>query len=224
MDKKKYMNVLTQHADDRKRPYEMALNDFLDFLLDFFSVDAYAGDMVHYQQHIIAHAQKEPEFMALTLQWLDDVAKCMDRGQWLDAFGELYEEMYLSRGKAAKTGQFFTPRSVSDLCAGIINGRKDNGTVNDCAAGSGRLLLSHFMDVTKNDHSACRRFHYLAQDSDPVACKMCALNMMAHGMDAAVVCQDTLAMSAPSVTYHINEVRYPFATPYYSVRAEMPKK
>ncbi len=225
MDTKKYIDVLMQHADTHKRPYEMALNDFLDYILSFFSVDAFKGDDQNYQHHIIQHVQNDSDFAGLTLVWLFDVAQEMERGKWLDTFGEIYEEIYLSRGKASTKGQFFTPRSVSDLCSQIFNdGGKDSGTVNDCAAGSGRLLLSHFIDATKNDHSAARRFRYLAQDSDPIVCKMCALNMMAHGMNAKVICQDTLAMSTPTAVYYINEVRFPFSTPNYSVRMELPKE
>lgn len=222
MDKKKYVDVLTQHADDRKRPYEMALSDFLDYCLELFSVDAFRSDSTAYGQYIGRKFDEDPTFCALALKWLSDVADNMDRGLWLDAFGELYEDLYLSRGKAAKTGQFFTPRSVSDLTAQIIGGDRNHGTVNDCAAGSGRLLLSHFIEHTKNDHSAAMALRYIAQDSDPLACKMCALNMMAHGMYGRVECRDTLAWSVPSVVYYINEVRFPFVTPYYSVRMELP--
>ena len=143
----------------------------------------------------------------------------MEHGQWLDVFGSLYEEMYLSRGKASKTGQFFTPQSVSDLMARVSGlGAGDHGKVNDCAAGSGRLLLAHYMDKSKMDHSAGRRFEYVAQDCDPIACKMCALNFMVHGMYGRVECRDTLRMNEPTVVYVINEVKYPFNTPYYSVR------
>ena len=68
-------------------------------------------------------------------------------GVLLDVFGILYEEMYLSRGKASKTAQFFTPQSISDLMARISAlGAGNHGKVNDCAAGSGRLLLAHYME------------------------------------------------------------------------------
>ena len=61
--------------------------------------------------------------------------------------------MYLSRGKASRTGQFFTPQSVSDLVAMIGTQKaEDHGTVHDCAAGSGRLLLAHYMEKSKFDH------------------------------------------------------------------------
>ena len=143
----------------------------------------------------------------------------MERGEWLDVFGILYEEMYLSRGKASRTGQFFTPQSVSDLVAQIGTQKaEDHGTVNDCAAGSGRLLLANYMEKSKLDHKAGRRFEYVAQDNDPIACKMCALNFMVHGMYGRVECRDTLRMTEPTVVYVINEVKYPFNTPYYSVR------
>lgn len=224
MDKKKYIDILTEQADKNHRPQEMALSDFCDYLLELFSIDAFKGGTAEYSQHILRCAEKNPEFTGLALQWLQDVAEDMEKGRWLDVFGILYEEMYLSRGKASKTGQFFTPQDVSDLMSRILNrGDKDSGMVNDYAAGSGRLLLAHYMDKSKKDHSAGRRFEYVAQDKDPIACKMCALNFMAHGMAGRVECRDTLLMSEPMAVYYINEVKYPFNTPYYSVRTVLSK-
>lgn len=222
MDKKYYIDVLTKHASDNKRPYELALADFLDYLLDAFSVDAFRDGAHGYTTYQRAMYARDPAFFLLGMQWLVDVEASMERGQWLDAFGTLYEDLYLTRGKASHTGQFFTPRPISDLCAAVIDLPRDHGIVNDCAAGSGRLLLSHYMERTREDRDAGRAFDYLAQDSDPTACKMCALNMMVHGMRGRVVCQDTLAMSTPAVVYHLNEVRYPFPSPYYSVRVQLP--
>lgn len=218
MEKAKYIKILEARASNHHRPYENVLNDFMDFLLGYFSVDAYQGNGSHYKQHIRTCASTEPDFTALALMWLDDVARAMERGRWLDVFGELYEDMYLCRGKASKTGQFFTPASVSDLCAQMLQPGKDGVMVSDCAAGSGRLLLSHFIAAENYQANAGRRYRYIAQDSDPVACKMCALNMMVHGMAGVVKCADTLEDGTPSVVYHINEVRYPFPSPFYSVR------
>lgn len=221
MDKKIYIDVLTDQAKKHGRPMELALSDFCDYLLELFSVDAFRCGMAGYKQYVMDCTAKNPDFARLALRWLDDVATAMARGEWLDVFGMIYEEMYLSRGKASKTGQFFTPRSVSDLMAQINTlDNQDHGRVNDCAAGSGRLLLAHYMEKSKLDHSAGRGFEYVAQDSDPIACKMCALNLMAHGMYGRVECRDTLSMDEPSVVYIINEVKYPFSTPYYSVRVK----
>ena len=223
---KLYVDILSDHAKEDGRPHEMALSDFCDYLLDLFSVEAFMGDSRSYLKWQQQRLQAKPKLATLAMVWLNDVSQAMDRGQWLDVFGMLYEDMYLTAGKASKTGQFFTPQSVSNLMSSIIGSGKNEATsakiegtrVNDCAAGSGRLLLAHFIEASKLDHSAGRPFQYIAQDSDPLVCKMCALNMMVHGMNGRVICQDTLAMSTPSVEYFINEVRYPFSTPYYSVR------
>ena len=225
---KLYVDILSDQAKEDGRPHEMALSDFCDYLLDLFSVEAFMGDSRSYLKWQQQRLQAKPKLATLAMVWLNDVSQAMDRGQWLDVFGMLYEDMYLTAGKASKTGQFFTPQSVSNLMSSIIGSGKNEATsakiegttVNDCAAGSGRLLLAHFIEASKLDHSAGRPFHYIAQDSDPLVCKMCALNMMVHGMNGRVICQDTLAMSTPSVEYFINEVRYPFITPYYSIRIE----
>lgn len=225
MDKKKYIDVLTEQASKHSRPQEMALSDFCDYLIELFGIDAFKAGTDQYRQYILDCKNKNPAFAELALLWLNDVATAMEHGEWLDVFGILYEEMYLSRGKASKTGQFFTPQSVSDLMAQVSGlGAGDHGKVNDCAAGSGRLLLAHYMEKSKTDHSAGRWCEYVAQDSDPIACKMCALNLMVHGMYGRVECRDTLRMSEPTVVYYINEVKYPFNTPYYSVRTVVPAK
>lgn len=223
---KLYVDFLSDQAKEDGRPHEMALNDFCDYLLDLFSVEAFMGDSKSYLKWQQQRLQAKPKLATLAMVWLNDVSQAMDRGQWLDVFGMLYEDMYLTAGKASKTGQFFTPESVSDLMSTIIapgkieapSAKIKGSRVNDCAAGSGRLLLAHYMEVSKLNPSAGRRYQYIAQDSDPLVCKMCALNMMVHGMNGRVICQDTLAMSTPSVEYFVNEVRYPFSTPYYSVR------
>ena len=223
MNKKFYVDVLTAQAAENKRPMEMALSDFMDFLIGMFDVKAFSGDANGYVAHIQEYIAKSKRYVGLAMQWMDDIANAMDNGDWLDAFGELYEEMYLTRGKASSHGQFFTPPDLSDMMTQLIATGQTSGKVNDCACGSGRLLVAHYMEKSKIDHSAGRRFEYVAQDVDPIACKMCALNMMAHGMYGTVICQNTLTLDTPSVVYHINEVRYPIPSPYYSIRVTNPK-
>lgn len=149
MDKKKYIDVLSTQAEKNNRPQELALSDFLDFAIELFSIEAFKGDRKGHEQYMADVINKNPDYAGLVMLWLDDVAKAMDRGEWLDAFGILYEEMYLSRGKASSTGQFFTPPSISDFMAKVIQTGEENGTVNDCACGSGRLLLAHYMEKSR---------------------------------------------------------------------------
>lgn len=228
MDKKKYANILTHQADSNKRPHEMALSDFLDFLIEFHDIKHFREGFDSWAQNVTDSKDAHPEYFSLMMDWMNDVTKAMEQGHWLDTFGSIYEELYLSRGKAISKGQFFTPPDVSDLMSQIVMNRKpeiQEGKVNDCAAGSGRLLLSHFNEVSNHgDRAAGRHFWYEAGDSDPIACKMCALNMMIHGMQGRVVCQNTLTLDTPKVIYYINEVRYPIATPYYSIRQIIPEQ
>lgn len=49
-------------------------------------------------------------------------------------------------------------------------------------------------------------------------------DFMAHGMYGRVECRDTLRLTEPTVVYVINEVKYPFNTPYYSVRKILAKE
>lgn len=171
MEKKKYIDIISAQADKNHRPHELALNDFLDYLLEFFSVKDFQSGPDTYHQHLLDCTQKCPEFAGLATLWLTDVATAMEQGKWLDVFGILYEELYLTRGKASHTGQFFTPPSVADIMSRISSlNEKQSGIVNDCASGSGRLLLAHYMAKSSLNHSAGRRFRYIAQDVDPIAC------------------------------------------------------
>lgn len=70
--------------------------------------------------------------------------------------------------------------------------------------------------LNRNDHTPA---YYQGEDIDFSSVKMCALNMMIHGMHGRAIRHDTL-MEPVSFDYvfEINEVRYPFPTPFYSLR------
>ena len=155
----------------------------------------------------------------------------MEKGHAFDLFGQLYEQMFLLKSKASANGQFFTPDSLCRLMADItdhVNEENDtkNGFiwVNDPACGSARTLLAHFMAKTSIDHALAGRYFYEAADIDLTTCKMAACNMMIHGMQGRVVCQDQLALPTPTAIFYINEVRYPFPSDMYSIRVVYPKK
>ena len=213
-------DILMDVASKNHRQAEMALSDFLDYCIDTFAVENYQkyGSMSEILS--VAKDKCRPYFTVI-LYWLTEVDREMNKGLWKDWFGETYEAMYLTKSKASRTGQFFTPHSVSDLLADIVVSKTENNAsqrINDCACGSGRLLLSHYMKNSSPEHCGRSVGYYVAQDIDIVSCKMCALNMMAHGMCGEVHCQDTLLMTPPTVSFYVNEVRNPIPTPYYSIR------
>lgn len=80
MDKKKYIDVLTEQADKHRRPQELALSDFCDYLIEFFSIDAFKAGTAEYSQHVLSCTRKNPDFCGLASLWLDDVATAMEHG------------------------------------------------------------------------------------------------------------------------------------------------
>lgn len=141
--------------------------------------------------------------------------------KWVDLFGDYFME-YGANEK--DRGQCFTPDCLCDVMARLslgINEGTDFDTmrhyvpgfgrkvvVNDCACGSGRLLLaagSTYRHIThKND------VYLVASDIDDRCCKQSAINILVHGFYGEVACMDTLmGESSFSHGWIINQGLYP---------------
>lgn len=209
---KEVVRLIEKNVAEKKIDAFQGLNVLLDFLVDLFDVGHYNGNWMEY---VARRKNEEPTLFKICIIWMERVSDALDKGTWLDFFGCIYEELFQSKYKASKIGQFFTPAAVCDLlakCTTIRNNERIH--VNDCACGSGRTLLAQFA-VDKYPSKA----YYIADDIDEVSVKMCALNMMMHGMRGKVVQHDTLTNPVfYDLGYEINEVRYPMPTHYYSLR------
>lgn len=205
--------LLTMANKNKIEPYN-ALDALLDYLIGVFEVKNLRKFGYDYEAVFVDARERNRDMFELMTDWFSSVTEEMESGQgFLDWFGSVYEEMFQGRGKASALGQFYTPESLCHLMAKMV--KPDGGSANDCACGSGRTLLASFAE---NDKSKFQ--WYEAGDIDYISCKMCALNFMVHGMVGIVKRQDALTQSAPSIIYHINEVRYPFPTGMYSIRIE----
>lgn len=141
--------------------------------------------------------------------------------KWVDLFGDYFMEYGANK---KDRGQCFTPDCVCDVMARLslgINEGTDFDTmrhyvpgfgrkvvVNDCACGSGRLLLaagSTYRHIThKND------VYLVASDIDDRCCKQSAINILVHGFYGEVACMDTLmGESTFSHGWIINQGLYP---------------
>ena len=141
--------------------------------------------------------------------------------KWVDLFGDYFMEYGANK---KDRGQCFTPDSVCELLAGLsmsINEGTDFDTmrhhvpgfgrkvvVNDCACGSGRLLLAAgttYRHIThKND------VYLVASDIDDRCCKQSAINILVHGFYGEVACMDTLmGESSFSHGWIVNQGLYP---------------
>lgn len=111
------------------------------------------------------------------------------RDSSIDHLGRAHETSGLSN---ANTGQFFTPESLSDLCAELTLPEFDDSrpvSVSDPCCGSGRMLIS-----------AMRRLHvdswFYAVDVDSMCVDMCALNLLVRNANAYVVHGNALSLDA----------------------------
>ena len=148
-------------------------------------------DYVIDQNLIINHNRKlnfkgnEETYFQLYTEWINIVAKELENTSkyYYDYLGVFYEDVIQSKYKAGTNGQFFTPQNVSKLMAELLT-QNNGGVINDCACGSGRLLL----DAHKDNPTAV----LIGQDLDPVACKMAVLNFYISGVRGSIVHQNTL--------------------------------
>lgn len=224
---KDFVKYLTEVSDNHRVKQEERLDAFCDFIIRLFSTDSYKQD--GFKPDVAT--QENNDYINLVSRWCSMVAEEMENGNAFDLFGQLYEQMFLLKSKASANGQFFTPDNLCRLMAEItdadVEERGCNGglvRVNDCACGSARTLLAHFMRKTHDNHALAGHYYYEAADIDLPTCKMAACNMMIHGMQGRVVCQDQLLLPTPTAIFYINEVRYPFPSGMYSIRVVYPKK
>ena len=224
---KEFVKYLNEVSDNHSVKQEDRLDAFCDFIISLFSTDSYKKDGF---KPDVATPENE-DYIVLVSLWCEMVAEEMENGNFLDLFGKLYEQMFLLKSKASAKGQFFTPDSLCRLMADItdadVEEKESNGgmvSVNDCACGSARTLLAHFIRKTHDNHALAGKYYYEAADIDLPTCKMAACNMMIHGMQGKVVCQDQLSLPTPTAIFYINEVRYPFPSGMYSIRVVYPKK
>ena len=226
-DIKDFVKYLSEVSDNHGVKQEERLNAFCDFIISLFSTDSYKPE--GFKPDVIT--PENEDYINLVSRWCSMVAEEMEMGNAFDLFGQLYEQMFLLKSKASSNGQFFTPDSLCRLMASITDADVEEKVshigpviVNDPACGSARTLLAHFMRKTHDNHALTGRYFYEAADIDLPTCKMAACNMMIHGMQGKVVCQDQLSLPTPTAIFYINEVRYPFPSGMYSIRVEYPKK
>ena len=141
--------------------------------------------------------------------------------KWVDLFGDYFMEYGANK---KDRGQCFTPDSVCDVMARLslsIKGGTDFDTmrhyvpgfgrkvvVNDCACGSGRLLLAAGTTYRHTTHK--NDVYLVASDIDDRCCKQTAINILVHGFYGEVACMDTLmGESTFSHGWIVNQGLYP---------------
>lgn len=205
---KEVIKLIEKEVSEKQIDRHQGLNHLLDFLIDMFDVKHYQQDWMNF---LARRKEEEPNLFKIMLIWMEKVAESMEKGAWLDFFGEMYETMYQSKGKASTLGQFYTPPHICDLLAKVS--QPASGKISDSACGSGRTLLA-----AHAQSGFTRSNRYKGEDIDIVSVKMCALNLMIHGCRGEVVRHNTLIEPIYfDYGFRINDIRFPFETPFYSL-------
>ena len=179
-------------------------------------------DWVIDQNLIINHDRKlnfkgnEKMYFQLYQDWIKIVSDELEKGDkyYYDYLGVFYEDVIQSKYKAGTNGQFFTPHDVSKLMSQItvIDESIDKPVINDCACGSGRLLL--------DAHSFNQNAVLIGQDLDPVACKMAVLNFYIHGVRGSILHQNTLTLECFECWRINNYIHHGLPVPHIELVSE----
>ena len=126
-----------------------------------------------------------------------------------DVLGELYMDMGLGN---ARTGQFYTPESVTRFISEITMGDIDKQfekrgyiTISEPAAGSGGMVLPAVEMLLERGHDPARKMFVQAVDVDRTAALMCYVQLSLWNVPAEVVVGNSLTL----------EVRERWFTPAY---------
>lgn len=161
------------------------------------------------------------EFADFYLRYIDEQ---LQKKYWCDAWGDLFMES--SGNFKSFRGQFFTPDSVSNLCARItLNETHSLPTgrpvFNDCACGSARMLLA--AQESAYEHNLMQPY-LVGEDIDGMCCKMAAINLAVHGCFGEIIRHDSLKEPDELICgYIINESLYA-GYGYPSIRLSHDKK
>ena len=120
------------------------------------------------------------------------------------AFGEIYEEILRSLQSAGSSGEFYTPRAVTDFMAQMV-APKLGEKVADFACGTGGFLVSVLKELDKQVKTVADRKAYNMSiygiDSKPLPHLLCVTNMLLHDIDNPVI------VNANSLEKNVREYR-----------------
>lgn len=208
---KKATNILGAYAHKTGKDISIVYEEMLDFFIETFDVNRVIRYRFDYHALLYERKSDNPEMFELLIRWIKLATEGIKNNGVFDFFGTLYEEVVKGKFKSSAMGQYFTPMGLCQVMGELLYSQELK-IINDSACGSGRTLLAHFMKSDKT-----KLYYYYAEDLDPICVKMCTLNFMIHGMVGLVVHHDGLKQDFLG-GYKVNEVKYPFPSPYCCIR------
>lgn len=109
------------------------------------------------------------------------------------AFGEIYESILRELQSAGSSGEFYTPRAVTDFMAKLINPQIGE-TVADFACGTGGFLTSWLNELREKVKTTEDQEQYATSiygiEKKPFPYTLCITNMLLHDIDVPRIYHD----------------------------------
>lgn len=215
---KELIKMMQSFAHSNGKDIKQVMSDLLTFIIGNFNPQPEKNPSWRYGK------EQNMEFHKMMIQYLNVMQEALRNREWFDAWGDLFMEL---TPKGGYKGQFFTPSNICNFMAECnVDTAKEpttvcgafgkRVTVSDPTAGSARNLLAVHARFMRDN---ARKPYLIAEDIDPLCCKMCAVNMMVHGCFGEVICHNTL--SDPKgllVGYLVNEGLYPLPGGFPTIR------
>jgi len=182
-DQERKLSELIAKMDDSKG-YVDNFDSFIDYCLFPFV----ANPSKELRQNFVDHYQ-DPTYQEAMLLL----------GEAEEDYHDCFGEVFMDRISHGAKGQFFTPEHIARLMAQITE--PTNGGINDCACGSGRLLLAGLRHSRQN---GIEPWIY-AGDVDYRCCKMALLNLSLNSARGEVRQGNTLTADVLGV-WHIDRL------------------
>lgn len=105
-------------------------------------------------------------------------------------FNDIYESILKELQSAGSSGEFYTPRPVTDFMAEMTD-PKAGEKVADFACGTGGFLVSSINHVLAGDNSQAAlesiQRNIIGQESKPLPYLLCVTNMLLHDLDGSQI-------------------------------------
>jgi len=172
---KSFAQYMVQIA--RRNSIASVFTDFLEM-----SVCALSMGMQEERYLEIVRRYEKPDAYAMSEAFGALVQEMDNCGEGLkDIFGEFFME-YITHGH---NGQFFTPEPICEMMARMQGDIADGSKIQDCACGSGRLLMA----AAKINRNAL----FFGADVDRNCCLMTLINLCLNGLKGEVAWLNSLS-------------------------------
>ncbi len=144
--------------------------------------------------------EKHGQLLAITVDALDRKEQ--------DFLGEIFSEINLTN---PRTGQFFTPYSISLLSAKIILGSFPENRIcriNEPACGSGGMVIASIEVMKERGFDFQHNAYFVCQDIDGRCARMTYIQLSLLGAPAVIICGNTITQQTywyrETIGYHIS--------------------